>query len=244
MILPNVRASFGRTEANLVIGLLTRGDSDERSRQEERLREEGFDAILDDPRTLNALLAGWSISTAPAPLVFYVLVRHVLLESQLSDRAVADYVASLLVQFGRGRRAFRVQEVDGVEHEYLTDLLAEVDHGDERRAFLTRAHLGDYALWQSGLFPARITGRERRGAPGMDYYEQMGATGYRLAARCSVAERHGLDGLYRSCAGSFPELRVALNRISDRYLFPVAGDPVDRVLRQVADQFSASYRNN
>ena len=166
MILPNVRASFGRTEANLVIGLLTRGDSDERSRQEERLREEGFDAILDDPRTLNALLAGWSISTAPAPLVFNrVLVRHVLLESQLSDRAVADYVASLLVQFGRGRRAFRVQEVDGVEHEYLTDLLAEVDHGDERRAFLTRAHLGDYALWQSGLFPARITGRERRGAP-------------------------------------------------------------------------------
>ena len=39
-------------------------------------------------------------------------------------------------------------------------------------------------------------------------------------------------------------LRVALNRISDRDPFPVAGDPVDRVLRQVADQFSASYRNN
>jgi hypothetical protein len=36
---------------------------------------------------------------------------------------------------------------------------------------------------------------------------------------------------------SFPDLRVALNRISDRYFFPNAPGSVERMLRQVADSF-------
>jgi hypothetical protein len=245
MILPNVRASFGRAEANLIIGLLTRDDGEARLREEERIRTAGFDALLDDPRTLNVLLAGPGISSAPAPLVFYLLVRHMLLESGFSDRTVADYLAALLIDFGRGNRAYTVQDHDEGQHFYLADLLSEAGTADARRAFFVKAHLGDFALWQSGLFPDRIAARvERRGAPGMNYYEQLGATGYRLAAGTEHAEKHGLDRLYRTCADAFPELRVALNRLSDRYLFPMFGDPVDRVLRQVADGMRARFKDN
>ena len=245
MILPNIRASFGRSEANLVIGMLTRGDADARIREEERLREEGFDTLLDDPRTLNVLVAGGGISATPAPLIFYLLVRHMLLESGFTDRTVADYLAALLLDFGHGKRAYVVQEHDSAEFNYLSDLLSEAGTADVRRAFFVKAHLGDFALWQCGLFPDRITARvERRGAPGIDYYEQLGATGYRLAARCAHAEEHGLDRLYRTCADAFPELRIALNRISDRYLFPRHGDPLDRLLRQVADGVRARFGEN
>ncbi len=244
MILPNVRGAFGRAEANLVIGVLTRGDTAAREREEERLRTEGFDALLDDPRTLNALLAGPGLSTVPAALLFYLLVRHALLEGDLGDRTTADYLAALLLEYGQRNRAWVVEEGDGEEMRYLTEIVARVD-APGRRGFLLRAHLGEFALWVSGLYPDWVEGRRgRRGAPGLSYYEELGAHGYRLAAQTSDAETWGLDDLYRSCADEFPRLRVALNRLSDRYLTPRGGDPVERLLRQVAAEFRGRPRGN
>ncbi|MFS8637355.1 MAG: hypothetical protein FWJ74_04670 [Gemmatimonadota bacterium] len=239
MILPNVRASFGREEAGFLLGLTAGGDEGARRREEERLREEGIDAILDDPRTLNAVLASGGISTAPAPLVFYLLVRHALLEDGINNPVIADYLAALLLEFGRGDRARRpTDDADGREYDYLADLVEAIGGATGHDAFLLRAHLGNFALWLSGLFPDYITARvERRGAPGIRYYEEMGATGYRLAADTVDAENWGLDHLYRTFADNFPALRIALNRIADRHLFPMRGDPIDRLLRQIADRF-------
>lgn len=239
MILPNVRASFGREEAGFLLGLTAGDDEGARRREEERLREEGIDAILDDPRTLNAVLASGGISTAPAPLVFYLLVRHALLEDGINNPVIADYLAALLLEFGRGDRARRpTDDADGREYDYLADLVEAIGGATGHDAFLLRAHLGNFALWLSGLFPDYITARvERRGAPGIRYYEEMGATGYRLAADTVDAENWGLDHLYRTFADNFPALRIALNRIADRHLFPMRGDPIDRLLRQIADRF-------
>jgi hypothetical protein len=239
MILPNVRSTFGRAEASFLIWLLTRGSEVARDREEARLRELGFDVILDDPRTLNALLAGREFSSAPPELVFYVLVRHALLEDGINDRGLADYLAALLIAFGRGGRAYRVVD-DTREYRYLVDIAAAADQARGRRAFLLRAHLGEFALWLSGIFPDHLTARvHRRAAPPLSYYEEMGSVGYRLASRYNDAERHGLAELYRNCADFFPALRVALNRVADRHLFPVTGDRIDRLLRQVADNFRA-----
>lgn len=240
MILPGTRVSFDRKQAAFLIWLLTRGAEDERDRWQARLREEGIDSILDDPRTLNAVMARRELSTARPELVFYLLVRHALLEDGLTDRIVADYLSTLLLAFGRAGRAFRVED-DEEEFHHLVDIVAATADSSGRRAFLLRAHLGEYALWLSGLFPDHIAARvRRRGAPGIAYFEALGAQGYRLAARYSDAERHGLDRVYRDCAETFPVLRTALNRIADRHLFPATGDRIDRLLRQVADAFNRS----
>ena len=236
MILPNVRASFGRSESSFVIWLLTRGSETDRDRAEQRLANEGFDTILDDPRTFNALLAHGGFSTAPHPLVFYLLVRHALLEGGISDRVIADYVAALLIEFGRGRRAYTLPNEDNPEYRYLVDLIEAAESASGHRQFMLRAHLGEFSLWLSGLFPDHIEARvNRRGAPGIDYYEAMGASGYRSAAVHRAAEQNGLDRVYRSCAELFTALRIALNRVSDRHFFPMRGDPVDRMLRQIRD---------
>jgi hypothetical protein len=238
MILPNVRASFGRNEAAYLLRLLAQGSTEARERLEDRLHGEGFDAVLDDPRTLNALMAAGGISPAPETLLFYVLVRHALLEQGITDRALADYLASLLIHFGERDRAFRIAEDDDQRYRYLVDIVEALERASGRRAFLLRAHLGNYALWLSGLFPDYVTARvERRGAPGLEYYEAMGASGFRVAAAFAEARRYGLNRLYERCAESFPHLRVSLNRIADRYMFPTHGDPVNRLLRQVADRF-------
>ena len=238
MIVPNTHNSFDRAHAAYLVWLLARGDETARRAEEERLRGGGIDALLDDPRTLDALLAHREFSSAPPGLVFYVLVRHALLEDGVNDRALADYLAALLLAFGRQGRAYRVLEDDALEFRYLSDIAAEGERSAGRRAFLLLAHLGEFALWLSGVFPDYITHRvHRRGAPGLAYYEQLGAHGYRLAAGNSEAATHGVAELYRSCADSFGTLRVALNRVADRHLFPATGDRIDRLLRQVADGF-------
>jgi hypothetical protein len=236
MILPNVRGGFGRAEATLVIHLLAQGDERIRSREESRLQEEGFDALLDDPRTFNALIAARGVTFASEELVFYLLVRHALLEGGIGSRAVADYLAALLQSFGRGDRAYRIDDDGAERHEYLVDILEEMSTAQGREAFLLRAHLGEFSLWLSGLFADYIAARvQRRGAPGLEYYQELGATGYRLAADTVDAKRCGMDAIYGSCAEIFPELRMALNRVADRHLFPTAGDGVERLLRQVRD---------
>jgi len=245
MILPNVRASFGRNEANLILGLLARGDTEAREREEARLREAGFDALLDDPRTFNAVLSDRDIQAAPAPLVFYLLVRHTLLENGIRDRVIADYLAALLLNFSRQGRAYKIEDDAPESFYYLVDIIEAIESAHGRRAFLLQAHLGEFALWLSGLFPDYIAARvERRGAPGIDYYEELGAAGYRAAADYVEAKRYGLSEVYGACAERFPALRITLNRVADRYLFPAVGDPIPRLLRQVADQFRLRVQQN
>jgi hypothetical protein len=166
-----------------------------------------------------------------------VLIRHALLEDGINDRGLADYLAALVLTFGRGGRAYHIAD-DNTEYRYLVDIVAAGDASSGSRAFMLRAHLGEFALWLSGLFPDHIVAREqRRAAPPISYYEELGSTEYRLAARYDDAELHGIAELYRNCADFFPALRVALNRVADRHLFPATGDRIDRLLRQLADQF-------
>jgi hypothetical protein len=234
MILPTIRASFGRRDALHLVELLGRGDPELRDLARNRLEEEGVDSLLDDPRVLNALLTGEAVNAPPA-LVFYVLVRQALLESGIESVATADFVTSLVLAFGQAGRAYRISDHDQEEFHYLVDLVASLGSAEERRAFLLRTHLGNYCLWLAGLFPDFLEARKRRrGGPPLDYYDRMGSTGYGLAAESSEAGRLGLEGVYREVSKEFGSVRAALNRLSDRYLWPSAGDPVGRLLREVA----------
>ena len=104
MILPNVRATFGRREAELLLSLAGPEGGD-------RLSAGGIDALLDDPALVRALLRRRGLETVSAPLLFYLLVRHALLEREIRDRQLADYTAAVLLEFGRlGRKDPRETE--------------------------------------------------------------------------------------------------------------------------------------
>lgn len=236
MILPTVRASLGRRDALHLVDLLARRDPELREAARARLEESGPDSLLDDPRVRSALLTDPDVQAPPA-LVFYVLVRQALLEGGIDSAATADFVASLVLAFGRTERAYRI--ADGAEEEfhYLVDLIERMRTAEERRAFLLRAHLGNYALWLAGLFPDHLEWRERRrGAPPIDYYDRMGRTGYQLAAESPQAAALGVDKIFGEVARNFTGVRASLNQLSDRYLWPGGGDPVNRLLREVSHQ--------
>ena len=233
MILPVVRASFGRRHAQHLVHLLGAEDAELLEGAERRLEEDGLDAILDDPRTRNALLTSPS-AAAPPDLIFYVLVRQALLEGGVDDRSVADYVTSLVLRFGEGRQAYRPGDESDEEFHYLVDILLRMDPAGSHDRFILNSHLGNFSLWISGLFPQYIEGRkQRRGAPPLDYYEKMGAGGYRQAAESREAAKLGLEPILRSVSAHFRGVRIALNRISDRVFWPSGGNPVGRLLREM-----------
>lgn len=236
MIKPNVRASFGRREAEILLSILG-------PRGEERLREQGLDALLDEPETLRALLRGGGrLSTVPAPLLFYVLVRHALLQREIADRQMADYTAAILLEFGAAGRAHTVDGGEGEPFRYLADILAAMEQARGEREFLLRVHLGNFALWLAGVFPDHVTHRvQRRGAPPLSYYDELGASGFRIAANSEIALRHGVGDLFLGIADRFHDVRSALNALSDTVIFPRQGDSVERVLRQVKDDFDRSW---
>ena len=232
MILPTVRASFGRRDALHLVELLGRYDKELRDAAYARLEESGLDALLDDPRLLNALLTEPDVNAPPA-LVFYALARQTLLEGGIDNPQVADFVASLLMSFGRARRAYQISDTDTEEFHYLVDIAVKLSSAEQGRAFLLRTHMGNYALWLTGLFPDYLEARKRKGGPPLDYYERMGSSGYRMAAESPQAGTLGVEKVYMDVSNHFSGVRTALNRVSDRYLWPGSGDPVGRLLREV-----------
>lgn len=236
MILADVRSSLTRHDVALALALLEQQGAEPRERGEHALRERGLDALLDDPALLPALVATPRGREASLALFSYVLVRHALLQAGEKDRVLADYAASVMLHFGLRDRAQRIHAADDETYATLASLLEDAERSEPRRAFLVRAHLGNYALWMSGMFPDHIAHRvQRRGGPPLEYFEEMGRRGFQMAAEHRLAKENGLAMLFALAAERFPVLRVALNRISDALLFPNHHTP-DRLMRQVQDE--------
>ena len=221
MILANTRGRLTANDLRLVVLLISRGSVARRLDAERRLQAEGPDPLLDTPELDERLLAVQSILVPSEVLFFYVLVRRALLAAHCDDRELADYLAALLLEFGKRDRAWRVDWNDDQRHRYLVDIIADADATDGDRRFKVMAHLGNYALWLAGLFPDYIAARQlRKGGPAISYYEDLGARGFGAASDHALADRYGLDGIFRTAASRFPEIREALNRVSGRVLFP------------------------
>ena len=236
MILANARQCLSRDDAQLAVRLVAHESIYELERAQQRLVDEGIDAILDDGRLPVALLRSRFGAYASLPLFLYVMVRHALLKAGERDRALSDYLAAILLTFGARGRAHRISEADDELYDTRATLLDDVNDRDPRRAFLVRVHLGNQALWIAGLFPDYIEQRKwRRGGPDLGYFEELGKRGFELAAEHRIAEQYGMAEVYAAVAARFGLLRVALNTLSDTLLFPNVNTP-ERLMRQVEDE--------
>jgi len=103
---------------------------------------------------------------------------------------------------------------------------------DDHTAFQLRAHVGNYSLFLSGVFPDRIRVRaERRGFPDLRYYEALGRTHFRAASDHRLAQRYELAEILNTLSERFETTRHALNDISERLFTMSAVDPsIERML--------------
>ena len=241
MILANLRERLTRSDLDLMVRVLSHGDGVKRDALERTLATDGPDAVLDLPELPDALRRHRAVGGPSPALYLYVTVRQALKNAGIDDPRLADYLGALLLEFGLRRRAYRVSPHSEQEYRYLSDIVADLETVTERTGFLLRVHLGNFSLWIAGVFPDYVTARRaRRGGPDFSYYDTMGARGFRMASDHRLARELELDGLYAQVADSFAEIRVALNRLSDRLFFPDRSSP-DRLMRQVADEFNLRH---
>src|SRR4029079_17820692 len=207
MIRADTRSRLNVADLQLVVLLLSRGAAHWGAVIDRRLQAEGPDALLDSAELLERLLAVRTVLVPSEALFFYVLVRHTLKHAGIDDRELADYLASMLLDFGRRDRAWRIDWNDDQRHRYLVDILMDLEASEGERRFRVMVHLGNYALWLAGLFPDYIAARHlRSGGPDLRYYDSLGRRGFELASDHALADHYNLETVFRSAAERYPEV--------------------------------------
>lgn len=224
MITANCRDRLTAEDFDFVIETLAKSEKESVSLVKLLTDRETRDAILDHPRLFQILLEGEAPLSISPQLYFYILTRHVLKETGLEDRALTDYVASVLERFSDKARMRSPANGATGPIQYVSDMLVALRQASPTQTFLIRAHIGNYSLFITGIFHESIESRAQRGAPDMSFYEDMGRSSYRVAAGHQVARTAELSKVLEQLADTFREVRGALNRLSDSLLHLDSGN--------------------
>jgi hypothetical protein len=182
---------------------------------------ETLNSILDHPKLLEAMVSMKLSIAVSSELYFYVLVRHALKESGIDHREVADYVAGTLVEFARGNPFKSVPgdslQINGLP--YYIEFIEAIKSANRYDQFYLHVHCGNQFLVLTGIFPEAIIRREqRRGAPGVPYYESVAQGSFQTAGEHPLAIEFALSEVYEILADQFRITRRALNRLSKEFL--------------------------
>ena len=219
VIRANCRLQFTAADVDFLLTTLGKSPHDTAALRDLLADDETRDQILDDDAIYRAVLERTGCLTISGHLYFYVLVRHSLRSAGISSRAVADYVAELLTQFTRTERTRARLPGETAPLDYFYEMLAALTRADERSTFELRSHMGNQALYYTGLFSERIGSRVRRqGFPDVGYYERVGRSSFASASRHRLAERFGLEEVFALLAECFHEARLALNELTERLI--------------------------
>src|SRR5581483_6202007 len=217
MIRANCRDRFTAEDFHFIVKILGKSRSDAVSLTQLLSDSDTRDAILDHEMLVDAILSHDAQLSISPQFYFYILTRHVLKET-VGDRRISDYIASLLETFSRTARMKSPASTGGNVLEYLSDMLLALRNASPVQTFLIRAHVGNYSLFISGIFRDTVESRSQRGAPDVNFYEDVGRSNFRVAAGHQVARSCALSDVFETLADGFHEVRLALNRLSDSLL--------------------------
>lgn len=215
VIRPNCRAQFSAEDIDFIVETLGRKRPD--CLVDLLKDEESRDLILDDELLFRAVLERPECLHISMHLYFYILVRNVFRGSGVEEREVADYVAEVLAEFSRTHRSQLRAHRHGPATDYFVDMLAALKTADDITSFFIRAHMGNYSLFLSGVFPDHIRMRsERRGAPDIRYYEEIGRSSFRAASDHRLAYKYDVADIFNTLSERFQTTRRALNDLGER----------------------------
>jgi hypothetical protein len=232
VIQANCRAQFTADDFSFVVSVLSKSPGDAVSLVSLLSDEAERDAILDHDLVYDSLVDQAGCLRVSAAFYFYVLTRRVLRRVSLDERVLTDYVAAVLLAFSHINqlRAGGGEPPAARGFAYISDLFAQLNTCPPGQAYLLRAHVADYALFLSGMFAGRVLAHaERRGAPGLDFYESVGQSSYLTASRHPHARHSDLGGIFEMLGAEFRRVRLALNQLTDTLLHFEAAPSIIRV---------------
>jgi hypothetical protein len=218
MITPNCRERLTADDFDFIVRSLARSRRDSATLIELLTDAETRDSILDSDTLFNAVMEEGAPLRISPQFYFYIVLRHVLKQHQVASRETCDYLASLLETFSRTERMRAPGGAGNGPQQYVSDLLLALQKAEPTQTFLLRAHIGNYTLFITGVFYERVQSRSRRGGPDMQFFENVGAANFDLAASHRVARAHSLSHVLEDLGARFHEIRLALNDAADRHL--------------------------
>src|SRR6266576_1606282 len=150
MIRANCRQRFTGADFDFIVRTLARSATESVSLVDLLSDADARDAVLDNPRLVDAILSNPTHLRISSQFYFYVLARHVLQQAGIGDRKLCDYIGSLLETFSRATQLHWPEKIADHAHEYLCDMLIALGRATPGQTFLLRAHVGNYSLFISG----------------------------------------------------------------------------------------------
>jgi len=175
--------------------------------------------MLDLKEVLRALIDSTSALSVSPAFYFYVLVRHSFLEAGIMDPGMADYVAGVMVQRLASNTGDPLRNLPaGLTH--AADFVAILESAHGRMRFHLQLEAGNQFLVLTGLFPGFLARRcQRRGAPGVAFYEDFARRAFRDAADNRSAPQDAPRRLFGDLAEMLPVARLSLNKMAEEFVF-------------------------
>lgn len=161
-------------------------------------------------------------STAPRTLrrFFDGVVRRSFGDLTIRDEVAADYLADLLTRFVRTENLYPISAVTGERLETVADLLVETQrvweldspHFKPAQERELKRHIGDYALFMTGLFRERVEGLACAG-----YYIREGRRAYHFVSEHDRASARPHARLFRALSERFEGFAGALSYMRKVY---------------------------
>ena len=213
---PAYRKQMRRADLEFVADCLAPGSGDKASVLRLLVDPDTVDSVLDQPRLLRTVLESVHHLGLSSRLYFYLLTRHSLKNAGLDDPDLADYVSGVLESFVDARRSAGAYPTVF----YVVDWLKEIEKSPDGRRYELYVSAGNQLLYLTGVFPHFLEKRKRRrGAPDIAFYEDVARHSFRSAAHHPRSLEREMGGLYTEIADTFPDLRRALNDLSERLVF-------------------------
>ncbi len=233
MIQANCRAQFTADDFSFVVRVLAKSQRDAVSLVTLLSDEEERDAILDHDLVYNSVVDQTGCLQVSAAFYFYILTRRVLRRVSLDERALTDYVAAVLLAFSHINQIRAPGETGPTSRSftYVSDLMTRIHACPPEQAYILQTHMANYTLFLSGMFFERVNAHaERRGAPGLSFYESIGQSTYLSVARHPQAKRTDLQAIFEQLGQEFRRVRLALNNLAETLLH-LHAPPVPAIIR-------------
>jgi hypothetical protein len=156
----------------------------------------------------------------PLRRTFAGLAEHAFFSDLgVADPPLIDYLSALLARFIHNDEVYRLRGLSGRPLTELAEMVVEAERlpagGTARRDYYR--HIGDFALFWTGLFPEAVgRQRSRDSKDALVSYTAQGKRGYLLTSRMEEERHHDAEAeLFRRLSEQFEVCAVGLRKVRE-----------------------------
>ena len=160
-------------------------------------------------------------ATHPLRRMMAGLTEHAFLaEIGLADPPLIDYVTDLLARFLHVDAVYRLRDSAGRPMTELVQMAVEADKlpPDGRTAREYHRHIGDFALFWSGVFPEAVN--RSQALPCRDHlvsFAVLGKRSYRLAGECACGWCEPESAVLRRLGAEFELCALGVHKVREEW---------------------------